>query len=120
MKPEDRPFGIGQITGVTKATGVHIGRSSKENQAPDKESHPIHQTQELPGSALSSQVTPRRISSIVISLSLVRLAAGECSARWASFAGPPRDVDLAQDTRALALSSAMAASPANLLDRSRA
>src|SRR6266446_96300 len=33
-------------------SGVHIGRSSKENQAPDKESHPIHQTQELPGSAL--------------------------------------------------------------------
>jgi hypothetical protein len=32
--------------------GVHIGRSSKENQAPDKESHPIHQTQELPGPAL--------------------------------------------------------------------
>src|SRR2546430_15547644 len=35
-----------------RCSGVHIGRSSKENQAPDKESHPIHQTQELPGSAL--------------------------------------------------------------------
>src|SRR4029434_4498516 len=34
-----------------RCSGFHIGRSP-ENQAPNKESHPIHQTQELPGSAL--------------------------------------------------------------------
>src|SRR5262245_5324787 len=35
-----------------RCSGFHIG-GSPENQAPNKESHPIHQTQELPGSALS-------------------------------------------------------------------
>src|SRR5262249_50183260 len=57
----DRPFGIGQITGVTKATAVrrkavfgcpHRALLKRESST-DKESHPIHQTQELPGSALS-------------------------------------------------------------------
>jgi hypothetical protein len=56
----NRPFAIGQIAWVTKATAVRSKTMfglphralSKENQAPNKESHPIHQTQELPGSAL--------------------------------------------------------------------
>src|SRR5262249_53245292 len=39
-----------------RCSGVHIGRSSKENQAPDNEAHPIHQTQELPGAGLRSGI----------------------------------------------------------------
>jgi hypothetical protein len=35
-------------------SGVHMGRFFA-NQAPNKESHPIHRTQELPGSAISLQ-----------------------------------------------------------------
>jgi hypothetical protein len=59
-----RPFAIGQLAWVAKATAVrskttyrafHIERSPKENQAPSKASHPIHQTQELPKSALTAQ-----------------------------------------------------------------
>ena len=44
--------GAGQERGVREGlSGFHIGRSP-ENHAPSNESHPIHQTQELPGSAL--------------------------------------------------------------------
>src|SRR5260370_13240254 len=49
-----------------RCSGVHIGRSSKENQAPDKESHPIYQTQELPGSALRPAAWERRRESAVL------------------------------------------------------
>jgi hypothetical protein len=60
----DRPFGVGQITRIRKplrcaakrCSGFHIGRSP-ENQAPSNESHPIHQTQELPGSALTLEAS---------------------------------------------------------------
>src|SRR5262245_33917432 len=42
-----------------RCSGFHIGRSP-ENQAPNKESHPIHQTQELPGSALKNYSAGRQ------------------------------------------------------------
>jgi hypothetical protein len=49
-----RPFDLTNAGANPRAStsGFHIGRSI-ENKAPNNESHPIHQTQELPGSALS-------------------------------------------------------------------
>jgi hypothetical protein len=41
-----------------RCSGFHIGRSLA-NQAPTKESQPIHQTQQVLGSALSSQEVAR-------------------------------------------------------------
>jgi hypothetical protein len=60
---DNQPFAIAQITRVTKASaigGTAVFRFPhqalpQQNQAPDKESHPIHPTQEVFGSALRDQ-----------------------------------------------------------------
>jgi len=57
---DQRPFGIRQIARVSQAASIRRAAVfgfphralPQENHAPDKESHPIHSTQEVSGSAL--------------------------------------------------------------------
>src|SRR6266568_172151 len=89
---DNRPFGASQITRITKTDAVRSNAMFRlphralplANQTPNIESQPIHQTQQLPGSALT------HLKRVLVP---VRIATGATRSR-------ERNVQMARDGRA--------------------